>query len=470
MNTARALSLAFLASSLLLGASCCLSDDCPSDKFALWTSKSLHGANIIQGRNPNGGPNGIGDGEYAQSDFDQLRQAGANYVQLSHAGTFAETAPYSIDSVVEATLDMNIQRAMTAGLYVVIAFRSGPGRNENTITNRDGTLNEQIWTVTAARTAWVEMLRHTAERYQANPAVVGYSIMVEPNAYARHGFPDPADFYARFAGTLQDVNGLYSLATAAIREVDAITPILLEPEGYGNINWLSYLSLTGDSRTVYTPHDYTPFDYTHEAVKNSTYPGNYDLSGDGNLTLVDKSYLTNFLAAVSQFSQLHSVPVALTEFGVHRTASNAATYLSDRIAIQNEIGSWAVWAWQPANFDDPFSMHDASSVHTVLTTAWASNCTPVFPQPSLSSGMLLGRSLSQQGKAVKAAKILVGASTITSASNGRYAVTLTEGTYAVSATSKGRSCSIGSRRGPKQRSVEIGANTSTRVNVYCGRR
>jgi len=73
-------------------------------------------------------------------------------------------------------------------------------------------------------------------------------------------------------------------------------------------------------------------------------------------------------------SAAHSVAVAVTEFGAHRTASSASTYLQDRIELQNGIGNWAAWVWQPARFNDPFSLHDASSAHDVLATAWTSNC------------------------------------------------------------------------------------------------
>jgi hypothetical protein len=66
--------------------------------------------------------------------------------------------------------------------------------------------------------------------------------------------------------------------------------------------------------------------------------------------------------------------VALTEFGVHRNAPNAATYLADRIAIQDLLGSWAVWVWQPAGFIDPFNVHEPSDVLDVLKAAWAPNC------------------------------------------------------------------------------------------------
>src|SRR5581483_11395913 len=177
--------------------------DCPADRFDLWNVGVLRGSNVFQGRNPGGASNGIGDGDFAQSDFDDLAAAGANYVQISHAGLFAETPPYALDPVAEANLDRVVGMDAQAGLYAVIAFRSGPGRNENAISNRDGTLRETIWTDQCAHDAWVAMLKHAADRYGANPTVVGISVMVEPNAYARHNFIDPPEFYQSYANTLE---------------------------------------------------------------------------------------------------------------------------------------------------------------------------------------------------------------------------------------------------------------------------
>ena len=252
---------------------------CPSDAYSLWSAGILRGANVFQGRNPGGASTGFGDGDFTQADFDDLAAAGANYVQISHAGLFAETPPYALDSAAEANLDRIVAMAGAANLYAVIALRSGPGRNENAISNRDGPVLETIWTDAAARDAWVDMLRHTAERYGPNPTVIGYSIMVEPNDYARRGFIDPGPFYAQFAGTLEDVNVLYAMATTAIRAVDPETPILLEPEGYGNVTWLPFVTPIAAANMVYTAHDYTPFDYSHQQVPNASYPGTYTVEG-----------------------------------------------------------------------------------------------------------------------------------------------------------------------------------------------
>lgn len=349
------------------------------DKFALWSSgkATLRGANVFMGAdpaNPAGGPGVFGDGRFTQTDLDDLARAGANYVQISHAGLWRQTPPYDLDAAAQANLDSVIQMAAKAGLYAVIAFRTGPGRNENAIIGRDRTVLESIWTSELEQAMWAAMLRYTAERYRDDPTVVGYDPMVEPNDSARRGFPDPQTFYAQYGGTLEDFNGLAQRITKAVREVDPTTPILLEPDGFGNVPWLAYLKVTGDPRTVYTVHDYMPFDYTHELRPLATYPGPYDVYGDGQLTLVDKTYLDGYLRPVRTYAQGNGVPVAVTEFGVHWTAPNAAGYLRDRIDLQDRIGNWAVWTWQAASLSEPFNMHDPSPSNAVLRAAWASNC------------------------------------------------------------------------------------------------
>jgi aryl-phospho-beta-D-glucosidase BglC (GH1 family) len=318
------------------------------------------------------GPTRFGDGPFTQADFDDLARAGANYVQISHAGLFRETAPYDLDLGAQANLDSVIQMSAKAGLYVVIAYRTGPGRNETAIL-RDGPVLESIWTSEVEQAAWVAMMRHTAQRYRDDPSVVGYDPMVEPNDYVRRGSPDPNTFYAQYGGTPEDFNGLAQRITKAVREVDQTTPILLEPDGFGGVPFLPYLKITGDSRTVYTVHDYTPFDYTHELRPTAQYPGTHDVNGSGD-AFVDRAYLASYLRAVTTYGQQKGVPVAITEWGGYRTAANIATYMRDRIDLQDVIGNWAVWTWQPAGFMDPFSVHDPSPTNTVLRAAWGSNC------------------------------------------------------------------------------------------------
>lgn len=473
----RSVVLAALLAAVVLTPRAARAAACPTDAFSLWDSGVLRGANVFQGRNPGGASNGFGDGDFTQADFDDLARAGANYVQISHAGTFTEQPPYVLDPAAEANLDHVIDMVGQAGLYAVIAFRSGPGRNENAISNRDVTPLDVIWTSQAAHDAWVAMLRHTAERYGGNPVVVGYSIVVEPNAYALYNFVDPLDFYLDAGGTIADVNRLYADATAAIRQVDTETPILLEPEGFGNVTWLPFLNPTGDAHTVYTVHDYTPFEYTHEVVPGSTYPGSYDVDGNGQPELVDKAFLTTYLGRVQTFSDQRGVPVAVTEFGVHRTAPNAAAYLADRIAIQDTIGSWAVWTWQPAGFDDPFSVHDPSPVLDALKSAWATNCTRSGVGGG-GQGTITGRvfQLKKNGKKgmpllkVRVSADDVSATTRRKPKKGTYSLVVSAGTHAVSVSAGRKVCHVGSADGPESLAVTVAPNETKTVDSFCGKR
>ncbi|HEV7730744.1 MAG TPA: cellulase family glycosylhydrolase [Candidatus Binatia bacterium] len=450
--------------------------DCPSDAFDLWSNGILRGANVFQGRNPGGASTGFGDGDFAQSDFDDLAAAGANYVQISHAGLFAETPPYALDPAAEANLDRIISMASAANLYAVIAFRSGPGRNENAISNRDATVLDAIWTDQAAHDAWVAMLRHTAERYGSNPTVIGYSIMVEPNNYARHGFIDPPEFYLLYSGTIEDVNVLHAQAAAAIREVDTETPILLEPEGYGNVIWLPFVTPLADPRVVYTAHDYTPFDYSHQQMVGATYPGTYDV--EGVATLVNKAFLTTYLQPLQTYVDTHGVPVALTEFGVHRDAPEAASYLADRIAIQDTLGSWAVWVWQPADFIDPFNMHEASPVLDVLKTAWAGNCRRGAGGgggggvATVEGRTRKARGNGTAGKPIVKVTVSVGTASVRTRkkpTKGSYALEVAAGVQTIGAVLGKRACHIGTPDGPASLEVTLAGGERRIVDVFCGR-
>jgi aryl-phospho-beta-D-glucosidase BglC (GH1 family) len=335
-------------------------------KIGLWNTGQavLRGANVYQGRNVFNADVPFGDGAFSQADFDDLAAAGANYVHISHAGLFAEDAPYALDQAAVDNLDKILGFARNAGLYAGIAFRSGPGRNDLSIVDStNAQAKHDIWTSQAAQDAWVEQVKFAAQKYAADPIVVGLSVMVEPTAYSQHDFIGPEEFYAQFGGTIEDVNGLYAKATTAIRSVAPTLPILLEPEGHGNINWLPFLKVTGDPATVYTPHDYAPFKFTHDGK------GKYPSRKNNETTLAQS------LGVVDSFGQTNGVPVAITEFGARKIAKTASKYIAARISIQDTIGNWVVWVWQPAGFRDKFSVHNPGKIQDVLKAAWATNCT-----------------------------------------------------------------------------------------------
>ena len=343
------------------------------DKWDLWVGGThLRGANIHQrrvyreldgrtfmGLGPVGPP-------YTQEDFNRLAALGANYVNISHPGLFTERPPYTLDRGVQKNLDDLLNRVAKADMFAVISFRTGPGRSAFTFMFEEvgdwfdaSYLNDSIWQDQDAQDAWMEMWRYTAQRYRDHPSVVGYDLMVEPNSneVGSHALNDllniwdPKEFYAQYGGTLYDWNQLYPRITAAIREVDPNTPILIGGMAYSAIEWLPYLQLTGDPRTVYIVHQYAPVVYTHQwwHVLVNTYPGVFDTNWDGVDDRFNRVWLEHLLSTVDTFAARHGVPVAVNEFGVMRWVPGAAKFMDDQMNLFEQRGiNHALWVWDPS--------------------------------------------------------------------------------------------------------------------------
>ena len=336
------------------------------DKWWLWTNGTqLRGANIWQRIvvPELDGPEFLGDGyigpPVTQADLHALAALGANVVNLSHPGLFTERPPYVLDGQVQANLDRLIEMAAEADLFVVISFRTGPGRSDFTFY-RDGAgdwfdpdlLVESVWTDAAAQDAWVDMWRYTAERYRDEGVVVGYDLMCEPNGEGIFlDVYDPESFFPEHAGSLLDWNQFYPRIVEGIRQVDAETPILASAQGWGAVRWLPALEPADDPRTVYMVHQYQPQDsYTHQGADGeNTYPGEFDVDYDDSADHFDRAWLEGLLSTVGDYQREQGVPVSVNEFGVERWVPNAAEFMADQIEQFELLGmNHSLWAWDPA--------------------------------------------------------------------------------------------------------------------------
>ncbi len=347
------------------------------DKWALWVGGThLRGANIYQRRvYPElDGPDFLGPGPvgppYIQNDFDRLAALGANYVNISHPGLFTEKPPYRLDARIQENLDRLLDMIGKARMFAVISFRTGPGRSEFTFF-RDGAgdwfdrsyLNESVWKNPIAQDAWIEMWRYTATQYRFNPVVVGYDLMVEPNANAVLDIWDAKTFYAAYTNTLYDWNQLHPRISAAIRRADTETPILIGGMSYSSIAWLPYLKPTQDAHTAYTVHQYEPFEYTTQEPDargrlRLTYPGMFDIDGDGVSDPFDRAWLQGLLGTVDAFVSEHRVPVAVNEFGIKRWEPGAVRFMDDQMDLFEQRGmNHAVWLWESSW--EPLAQEDA---------------------------------------------------------------------------------------------------------------
>ncbi|MGD2253740.1 MAG: cellulase family glycosylhydrolase [Anaerolineales bacterium] len=377
------------------------------DKLSLWTNGTqLRGANVHQRlvRLQLDGPEFAGPGPVGppltQDDFDRLAALGANYVNISHPGLFSEDPPYKLDQAVERNLDSLLEMIAAADMFAVISLRTGPGRSEFTfMLDEVGTwfdhsyLNDAVWSDREAQDAWVSMWRYIAERYRDNPIVVGYDLMVEPNANEVGPEEwDPEVFYQEYAGTTYDWNQLHPRIAAAIREVDSQTPILVGGMSYSAVEWLPYLEVTQDPRTVYTAHQYAPHQYTHQewGRRMLTYPGEFDTDWDGVPDAFGRSMLEDLLSTLDDFTSDHGVPLAVNEFGVVRWVPGAVEYLDDLISLLEDRGiNHALWAWEVSwepyaeevdafNFrfgTDPDNREDVipNELLDIITSYWSRN-------------------------------------------------------------------------------------------------
>lgn len=139
-----------------------------SDKIDMWKGATkLRGANIMYEWN-----GGNVWPSYTQADFNLLASWGANYVELSVGGIYTQTGAFVVDEGSAAELKRVLDLAYAAKLWAVIAFRTGPGRSEDTFNNGGNPLSP-VWSNGTAQTAWTAMWKETATRFKNHPAVAG---------------------------------------------------------------------------------------------------------------------------------------------------------------------------------------------------------------------------------------------------------------------------------------------------------
>ena len=326
-------------------------------KWDLWTHDTLlRGANIWQKRiDPEIDELAFGKGSigppYSQADLNGLSALGANYVNLSLPGLFTEEPPYHLDEAAQKNLDRWLDRCTKADLFVVISFRTGPGRNEAGFDEgQRRRAVHKVWKSEEAQDAWVTMWRYTAKRYAKSSVVVGYHLMVEPNANAVWLTADtPEKFYSEHQNSLYDWNPLAKRVSEAIREGDENTPILISAMNYGNVGWLGLVKVPHLPRIVLNFHFYEPYRYTHYEGKGKglSYPGKGDVDGDGIPETIDRAWLDARLFGAKVVKRALGIPISVGEFGTMRWEPGAEKYLEDTLSLFEGLGlNHAIWLWE----------------------------------------------------------------------------------------------------------------------------
>jgi len=321
---------------------------------------------------------------YRRSDFDGLARVGANLVVMSFPEFWTVGAPWKRDAQMADVLGRQLDDAKAAGLYVVLAMRSGPGRSDF-VFHRDAQdtwfparlIDDTVWREEGAQAAWAAMCEDAANLVRSPSEVAGLNIMVEPEPNVgglnreggRLGAWTPEDYTAQ----LSEISDWKRIAGDIARKVRAAArdlPILISPPSFGRTEFLSVMGAPPVKGVVWCVHDYEPRAFTHHPEAAAGH------------TVFSEGGEQAFAARVDRV-QAGDVPVFLGEFGASRWAKGVDDYYAARIAACEARGiGWAAFRWptQDAAYeqlDDMFNVaiagRDDRPALDTLRPAWARN-------------------------------------------------------------------------------------------------
>jgi hypothetical protein len=351
------------------------SSDCyistSNEAFNLIENGCLRGANIYQGREYAT----VGDiwfPNVTQKDMDDLRANHANYVNLSVPGPYGISPPYDGIEEYFDKLDELIQMAEQADLFVILSFRTAPGRSETNITDEKGIkttakLLKQGNKVT--KDAFVDMWLEVAKEYSHYKHVVGYDLLVEPHGNNNGNNREIVRItWRRLAQRTID----------AIRSVDKQTPILISPDDWGVASSLAGWKPLVGSKLIYTVHQYEPYEsFTH---------ANHNIKG-----FVWQEPLDNAYKEISNWISKNNIPIIVNEYGLQIINNDnggnthihkAPGFMRQQIEkLETNQLSHAAWLWEVEN--DPeytyqeFDFKENKATFDSIKKSWRKNV--IFP-------------------------------------------------------------------------------------------
>ena len=321
---------------------------------------------------------------YLRSDFEALAAAGGNVVVMSFPELWTVGPPWKRDARAADILGRQLDDAKAAGLYVVLALRSGPGRSDF-VFHRDGMddwfparlIDDSVWRNAEAQAAWADMCVDAAKLVKGRGEIAGLNIMVEPDPNVgglnREGQrlgawePDP---YVAQVSEVSDWRRMAAHVAGRVRAAAQDLPVLISPPAFGRTDFLPVMGPAPVSGAVWCVHDYEPRDFTHHPENSA---GLLPFGEGGDHTFERR------IDAV----KTPDAPIFLGEFGASRWASDVDKYYAARIAAcEQRRLNWAAFRWptQDKTYEAADSMFsvlqggrgEAAAIGT-LKTGWAKN-------------------------------------------------------------------------------------------------
>lgn len=306
-----------------------------------------------------------------QAYFEALHGYGATWVRLSYDKWRPEQRDFLLGDADAyqglAAADVSqlrqvLDHAHAAGLKVVIAPLSLPGMRWS--QNNQGQFDDRLWQNKRYWDQAAAFWRDLADVLKDHPAVAGYNLINEPAPEKQGGLAEHADrqqmrqWYAAQQGGARDLPALYKQIIAAVREVDSVTPIMLDAGWFAAADAFSYWpEPLADQRLLYSVHMYEP--YAATSAPNMTrkvplaYPGTVPFAGreehwDGQRVAAYLQQSLDWADAV----QLPRSRLVVGEFGCMRRLPGCQQYLEDVLAVTDSNAlHWAFYSFREDSWD-----------------------------------------------------------------------------------------------------------------------
>lgn len=330
-----------------------------SDTIKFWDSPQ-HGGNSFNRLPPD------------QKYFEALKRYGATWVRLAYDKWHPENRDFLIGNADQYrklstqdldTLMTTLDHANKAGIKVVIAPLSLPFMRWS--QNNGDRFDDRLWSDKNNWGAAIQFWQDLAKRLKDHPAIAAYNIINEPAPEKNSDLREHASqqimraWYAKQKGGSRDLIAFYEKIIAAIRQVDTLTPIMVDAGWYAAADSFSYWPKSlSDNRVLYSFHMYEPYAATSgpnlRRKKPFSYPGEVPFFGD-EMQYWGANQVAEYLKIPSKWAKEHNIPsnrMVVGEFGCVRMLPGCKNYLEDVLTvIDQQKLHWAFYSFREDSWD-----------------------------------------------------------------------------------------------------------------------
>lgn len=335
----------------------CVTQARAADLISFW-QRPQHGSNCFNESPP--------DAAY----FKALRDYGATWVRLTFSkwksasgardflyGSLDDYRALNPDDL--AVLRAVLDRAHAAGLKVVLVPLGLPGARWVQLNNDKD--DDRLWSQPGFAAQAVASWRDLAEALKGHPAIAAYNLLNEPipekhDGLAEHASDeDQARWYATARGGLRDLPKFYEAVIQRVREVDTLTPVMVDAGYYAAADAFGYWPRPlSDERVLYGYHMYEPWMATSAPDRLRKRPLRYPgvvpfASGEQPW---DTAAVARYLQKPLDWAAQHKLPrwrMVAAEFGCLRTWPDCARYMEDVLtALDAHQVHWAFYSFREA--------------------------------------------------------------------------------------------------------------------------